>query len=79
MTESATTAPPRRAPTARRHRPRRRAQPERPRVDRAVAGARCSRCLGALVFLFPFYYMLIGSLQAEPDTSVGRRLPDSAT
>jgi multiple sugar transport system permease protein len=25
---------------------------------------------GALVFLFPFYYMLIGSLQAEPDTSV---------
>src|SRR3954452_10411502 len=24
---------------------------------------------GALVFLFPFYYMLIGSLQAEPDTS----------
>ncbi|MBX6357279.1 MAG: carbohydrate ABC transporter permease [Micromonosporaceae bacterium] len=24
---------------------------------------------GAVVFLFPFYYMLIGSLQAEPDTS----------
>jgi len=25
--------------------------------------------LGAFLFLFPFYYMLIGSLQAEPDTS----------
>ncbi|MFI5891908.1 carbohydrate ABC transporter permease [Actinoplanes sp. NPDC051513] len=25
---------------------------------------------GALLFLFPFYYMLIGSLQASPDTSV---------
>jgi multiple sugar transport system permease protein len=25
---------------------------------------------GALLFLFPFYYMLIGSLQSEPDTSV---------
>ena len=31
--------------------------------------------LGALVFLFPFYYMVIGSLQAEPDTSVGGVFP----
>ena len=23
---------------------------------------------GAVLFLFPFYYMLIGSLQAEPNT-----------
>jgi multiple sugar transport system permease protein len=30
---------------------------------------------GALVFLFPFYYMLIGSLQAEPDTDVSGVLP----
>ena len=31
--------------------------------------------VGALVFLFPFYYMVIGSLQTEPDTTSGRRLP----
>jgi multiple sugar transport system permease protein len=31
--------------------------------------------LGALVFLFPFYYMLIASLQAEPDTSIGGAFP----
>jgi multiple sugar transport system permease protein len=32
---------------------------------------------GALIFLFPFYYMLIGSLQSEPDTSVAGALPAS--
>jgi multiple sugar transport system permease protein len=32
---------------------------------------------GALMFLFPFYYMLIGSLQSEPDTSVAGALPAS--
>lgn len=32
---------------------------------------------GALIFLFPFYYMLIGSLQAEPDTSVKGAFPTS--
>jgi multiple sugar transport system permease protein len=31
--------------------------------------------LGALVFLFPFYYMVIGSFQKEPDTSIGGILP----
>ena len=31
--------------------------------------------LGALLFLFPFYYMIIGSLQRAPDTSVGGVLP----
>ena len=31
---------------------------------------------GALLFLFPFYYMLIGSLQAEPDTGLSGLLPD---
>ncbi|WP_328468663.1 carbohydrate ABC transporter permease [Actinoplanes sp. NBC_00393] len=32
---------------------------------------------GALAFLFPFYYMLIGSLQAEPDTTVRGAFPTS--
>jgi len=31
--------------------------------------------LGALLFLFPFYYMVVGSLQAEPDTSLAGALP----
>lgn len=30
---------------------------------------------GAVVFLFPFYYMLLGSLQAEPDPSPSALLP----
>ncbi|WP_249999259.1 carbohydrate ABC transporter permease [Actinoplanes sp. M2I2] len=33
--------------------------------------------LGALIFLFPFYYMLVGSLQSAPDTSVGGAFPTS--
>jgi multiple sugar transport system permease protein len=32
--------------------------------------------LGAFVFLFPFYYMLIGSLQTKPDPGVAGALPD---
>lgn len=31
--------------------------------------------LGAFVFLFPFYYMLVGSLQTEPDPSVKGAFP----
>jgi multiple sugar transport system permease protein len=31
--------------------------------------------LGAVAFLFPFYYMLVGSLQAESDTSVRGAFP----
>lgn len=31
--------------------------------------------LGAGLFVFPFYYMLVGSLQEDPDTSVGGALP----
>jgi multiple sugar transport system permease protein len=31
--------------------------------------------LGAAVFLFPFYYMLIGSLQRHPDTSLAGAFP----
>lgn len=33
--------------------------------------------LGAAVFLFPFYYMVVGSLQKEPDTSVRGAFPTS--
>jgi multiple sugar transport system permease protein len=31
--------------------------------------------LGALAFLFPFYYMLVGSLQKKSDTSLGGAIP----
>ena len=31
--------------------------------------------VGALAFVFPFYYMVVGSLQKEPDTSVGGAFP----
>lgn len=31
--------------------------------------------LGAVIFLFPFWYMLIGSLQAEPRTDIAGALP----
>ncbi|MET0735391.1 MAG: carbohydrate ABC transporter permease [Microbacterium sp.] len=31
--------------------------------------------LGALVFLFPFYYMVIGSLQLDPDTTLAGAFP----
>ena len=31
--------------------------------------------IGAFVFLFPFYYMVIGSLQKKPDTSIAGAIP----
>ena len=31
--------------------------------------------IGAFVFLFPFYYMVIGSLQEKPDTSLAGAIP----
>lgn len=31
--------------------------------------------IGAIAFLFPFYYMVIGSLQAKPDTSIAGAIP----
>jgi len=31
--------------------------------------------IGAIVFLFPFYYMVIGSLQSKPDTSIAGAIP----
>lgn len=32
-------------------------------------------CVGALAFLFPFYYMVVGSLQSNPDTTVAGAFP----
>ncbi|MCX7522578.1 carbohydrate ABC transporter permease [Microbacterium sp. STN6] len=34
--------------------------------------------IGAIVFLFPFYYMIIGSLQSEPDTTLAGAFPNPA-
>ena len=34
--------------------------------------------VGALVFLFPFYYMVIGALQREPNTDVSGAFPNPA-
>ena len=34
--------------------------------------------VGAVLFLFPFYYMVIGSLQREPNQSLAGLLPDPA-
>jgi multiple sugar transport system permease protein len=54
--------------------PRTEAQP------RVRAGRRWPRMAvlfaGALLFVFPFYYMLIGSLQAEPNTGLSGLLPN---
>ena len=33
--------------------------------------------LGALVFIFPFYYMLVSSFQAEPDVTLKGLFPTS--
>jgi ABC-type glycerol-3-phosphate transport system permease component len=34
--------------------------------------------IGAVAFLFPFYYMVIGSLQKKPDQSLGGLIPNPA-
>ncbi|MDQ0893449.1 carbohydrate ABC transporter permease [Agromyces ramosus] len=34
--------------------------------------------LGAVAFLFPFYYMIVGSLQTAPDTTLAGAFPDPA-
>ena len=36
---------------------------------------RAALFLGALLFLFPFYYMVVGSLQKDPDTSLAGAFP----
>jgi multiple sugar transport system permease protein len=51
-----------------------------PRVKANRRGLRLAVLFaGALLFLFPFYYMLVGSLQAEPDTSLSGVLPNPAS
>ena len=53
---------------------------EPPREVRSTGTGRRVRLailfLGALVFLFPFYYMLIGSLQTDVDRGLGGALPN---
>ncbi len=49
--------------------------PRQPRRERSFIRL-VPLTIGAFVFLFPFYYMLIGSLQEEPDTSVGGAFPN---
>ncbi|MDY7527500.1 MULTISPECIES: carbohydrate ABC transporter permease [unclassified Cryobacterium] len=34
--------------------------------------------IGAVAFLFPFYYMIVGSLQKSPDTSIAGAFPNPA-
>ena len=33
-------------------------------------------CFGAFLFIFPFYYMVVGALQAEPDPSISGAFPN---
>lgn len=49
----------------------------RPRPQRSIVRL-VTLTVGAFAFLFPFYYMLVGSLQEEPDTSVGGAFPNPA-
>src|SRR4051812_24552830 len=35
-------------------------------------------CVGAVTFLFPFYYMFIGSLQTKPDATLAGAFPNPA-
>lgn len=41
------------------------------------AGGLLLLALGALIFLFPFWYMVVGSLQAQPDPSIGGAFPSA--
>src|SRR3984893_10040154 len=34
--------------------------------------------IGALLFLFPFYYMVVGALQREPNTDISGAFPNPA-
>ncbi|MEU9380528.1 carbohydrate ABC transporter permease [Streptomyces sp. NPDC048279] len=55
---------------------------ERPGTDRTprrrsrAIGSRVALLIGAFAFLFPFYYMIIGSLQKEPDSSPSGAFPN---
>ncbi|HWU47691.1 MAG TPA: carbohydrate ABC transporter permease [Humibacter sp.] len=63
----------------RRERPDRRGRPRRnsTELSRGQAALRgVVLTLGAIVFLFPFYYMVIGSLQAAPDPTIAGAFPN---
>ncbi len=56
-------------------------------VDRTVPGGRMSwrrvlglavLALGAVVFLFPFYYMIVGAFQREPNPGISGAFPNPA-
>jgi multiple sugar transport system permease protein len=62
-------------------------QPARAAAARAASGARGRRArrsrwplvglaAGAVVFLFPFYYMVVGALQREPNSDVSGAFPN---
>jgi len=48
----------------------------RPRFSQYVQF--CLLTVGAGVFLFPFYYMVVGALQREPDTGISGAFPNPA-
>jgi ABC-type glycerol-3-phosphate transport system permease component len=65
--------------SARPRRPSRRVHNSDPRMSRGQTILRgIVLGIGAVVFLFPFYYMIIGSLQTKLDTTVGGLLPNPA-
>ncbi|WP_237742603.1 carbohydrate ABC transporter permease [Actinopolymorpha alba] len=72
-TDIATARAPGRAAPRRAEQPRHAGQPRR---RHAPVFRFLTLLAGAFVFLFPFYYMLIGSLQAEPDSSPGGAFPN---
>lgn len=47
-----------------------------PRRRTRAIGSRIALLLGAFAFLFPFYYMIIGSFQEEPDPRPSGAFPD---
>ncbi|GAA5024016.1 carbohydrate ABC transporter permease [Streptomyces siamensis] len=49
-----------------------------PRTRPRSIGSRIALFIGAIAFLFPFYYMIIGSLQKEPDSSPSGAFPNPA-
>jgi multiple sugar transport system permease protein len=57
-----------------------RAQPTAPpgRRSRRSPWPLLGLTVGALVFLFPFYYMVIGALQSEPNSSISGAFPNPA-
>jgi multiple sugar transport system permease protein len=65
--------------SSRPRRPSRRVRNSDPRMSRGQTILRgIVLGIGAVVFLFPFYYMIIGSLQTKLDTTVGGLLPNPA-